>query len=147
MAYRSINPNNCRTLKSFEHLTSAQLEHSLAAADTCFKTWKHTSYAERAVVLSKAAALMHAHVDDFAKLATLEMGKRIDEARGEVKFSADILAYCAKNAESFLAPVRLHQRRVRGDRCGARDRRQRRREPCRAHRQVLAHLRHADPER
>jgi succinate-semialdehyde dehydrogenase/glutarate-semialdehyde dehydrogenase len=40
-----------------------------------------------------------AHVDDFAKLATLEMGKRIDEARGEVKFSGDILAYYAKNAE------------------------------------------------
>ena len=39
---------------------------------------------------------------------TLEMGKRIDEARGEVEFSADILAYYAKNAERFLAPVKLH---------------------------------------
>ncbi|MEP7099429.1 MAG: aldehyde dehydrogenase family protein, partial [Burkholderiales bacterium] len=108
MSYQSINPNTGKTLKSFEHLSSAQLEHALAAADTCFKTWKHTSFAARAVVLNKAAALMHAHVDEFAKLATLEMGKRIDEARGEVKFSADILAYYAKNAEAFLAPVRLH---------------------------------------
>ena len=48
------------------------------------------------------------HVDDFAKLATQEMGKRINEARGEVRFSADILAYYAKNAESFLAPTKLH---------------------------------------
>ena len=39
---------------------------------------------------------------------TLEMGKRIDEARGEVEFSANILAYYAKNAERFLAPVKLH---------------------------------------
>ena len=39
---------------------------------------------------------------------TLEMGKRINEARGEVEFSADILAYYAKNAERFLAPVKLH---------------------------------------
>jgi succinate-semialdehyde dehydrogenase/glutarate-semialdehyde dehydrogenase len=46
-------------------------------------------------------------VDDFARLATLEMGKRIDEARGEVKFSGDILAYYAKNAEVFLAPIKL----------------------------------------
>ena len=45
------------------------------------------------MILNKAAALLHAHVDDFAKLETLEMGKRIDEARGEVKFSGDILAY------------------------------------------------------
>ena len=39
---------------------------------------------------------------------TLEMGKRISEARGEVEFSARILAYYAKNAERFLAPVKLH---------------------------------------
>ena len=60
--------------------------------------------------MNKAASLMHAHIDDFVKLATLEMGKRIDEARGEVKFSADILAYYAKNAGSFLAPVKLSPR-------------------------------------
>ena len=36
---------------------------------------------------------------------TLEMGKRINEARGEVEFSSNILAYYAKNAERFLAPV------------------------------------------
>jgi len=50
---------------------------------------------------------MRANVDKFAKLATLEMGKRINEARGEVNFSANILAYYAKNAEHFLAPVKL----------------------------------------
>ena len=36
------------------------------------------------------------------------MGKRINEARGEVKFSGDILAYYARHAESFLAPLKLH---------------------------------------
>ena len=39
---------------------------------------------------------------------TTEMGKRIGEARGEVEFSARIMAYYAKNAERFLAPVTLH---------------------------------------
>ena len=36
------------------------------------------------------------------------MGKRINEARGEVKFSVDILAYYAQHAESFLSPLKLH---------------------------------------
>ena len=71
MTYQSVNPNTGKTLKSFEHLNSAQLEKSLAAAESCFHTWKHTSYAERAAIVAKAAALMHAHVDDYAKLATL----------------------------------------------------------------------------
>jgi len=108
MTYQSINPFTGKVLKTFEHLSNVQLEKSLAAAQACFETWKHKSYAERALIISKAAALMHAHVDDFAKLETLEMGKRIDEARGEVKFSADILAYYAKHAEAFLAPTQLH---------------------------------------
>jgi succinate-semialdehyde dehydrogenase/glutarate-semialdehyde dehydrogenase len=108
MPYQSVNPNDGKLLKNFEHLSSAQLEKSLATAESCFQTWKYKSYAERATILDKAATLMRAHVDDFAKLATLEMGKRIGEARGEVKFSADILTYYAKNAETFLAPAKLH---------------------------------------
>jgi len=108
MPYQSINPNDGKTVKTFEHLNKAQLEKSLATAESCFQTWKHTSYKERAAIVEKAATLMRAHVDDFAKLATLEMGKRIDEARGEVKFSADILSYYAEHAESFLKPVKLN---------------------------------------
>ena len=108
MNYQSVNPSDGKLLKSFEHLNSAQLEQSLATAESCFQTWKHTSYADRAAILKRAAKLMHDHVDDFAKLATLEMGKRINEARGEVNFSADILAYYAKNGEEFLAPTKLN---------------------------------------
>ena len=108
MTYQSINPNTGKLLKSYEHLTAAQLEKSLATAEATFQKWKHTSYAERAAVINKAAALMAAHVDDFAKLATQDMGKRIAEARGEVQFSADILAYYGKHAAAFLAPVKLH---------------------------------------
>ena len=108
MAYQSVNPNNGKVLKSFDKLTDEQLEKSIAAAETCFQTWKHTTYAQRAEIVAKAATLMRKNVDEFAKLATLEMGKRIDEARGEVKFSADILAYYAEHAKTFLAPTKLN---------------------------------------
>ena len=92
MAYQSINPFTGKQVKTFETLSDTQLEKALVAADSCFKAWRQTSYAQRAGIVAKAAALMHERVDDFAKLATLEMGKRIDEARGEVKFSGNILA-------------------------------------------------------
>jgi len=108
MTYESVNPNTGEVLKSFEHLSDAQLEKSLATAEQCFQNWKKKSYSERAAIINKAAALMHDQVDDFARLETLEMGKRINEARGEVNFSADILAYYARKGESFLAPTKLH---------------------------------------
>jgi succinate-semialdehyde dehydrogenase/glutarate-semialdehyde dehydrogenase len=108
MTYQSINPNSGKTLKTFEQLTDKQLDDKLATAATCFQSWKQKSYPERAATVAKAAELIRTHVDDFAKLATLEMGKRIDEARGEVNFSANILDYYAKNAARFLASEELH---------------------------------------
>jgi succinate-semialdehyde dehydrogenase/glutarate-semialdehyde dehydrogenase len=106
--YESVNPFDGKTLETFATITDEQLEKKLVAAQACYQTWRGKTYAERAAVVAKAAELMHAHVDDFARLATLEMGKRIDESRGEVTFSADILEYYARNAERFLAPVKLH---------------------------------------
>ena len=108
MAYSSVNPFNGKLLQSFEQLTDKQLEEKLATADSCYKTWKHTSYAERAKIIAKASKLLAERADEFAHTMTLEMGKRIGEARGEVKFSSDILAYYAKHAETFLAPQKLH---------------------------------------
>jgi len=106
--YESVNPADGATLKTFAAINDDQLEKKIATAQACYETWRHKSYAERAVIVAKAAELMHAHFEDFARLATLEMGKRIDESRDEVNFSADILGYYAKNAERFLAPVKLN---------------------------------------
>lgn len=107
MAYQSINPATGKTLKSFDELTDKQVELKLATAASCFDTWKKKSYSERAKIVSKAADLIRANIDKFAKHATFEIGKLINESRDEVNFSADILSYYAKNAETFLAPVKL----------------------------------------
>jgi succinate-semialdehyde dehydrogenase/glutarate-semialdehyde dehydrogenase len=105
--YQSTNPATGKVLKKFASLTDAELETKVVTAAKCFETWRHKSYAERAVILNRAAAILHERADEFANIMTLEMGKRISEARGEVEFSSNILAYYAKNAKRFLAPVKL----------------------------------------
>jgi succinate-semialdehyde dehydrogenase/glutarate-semialdehyde dehydrogenase len=107
MAYQSVNPYDGRTLKTFEELTDTQLETALSTAQQCFETWRHTSFAERSAVLTRAAAILRARVEDFARPITLEMGKLIEESRGEVALSASILDYYAENGERFLAPQQL----------------------------------------
>ena len=107
MTYQSVNPYDGKILKTFEGLTDKQLESALETAETCFESWRHTTFTERATVVAKAAAIMRARIDELARPVTLEMGKLIDEARGEVLLSADILDYYAKNAECFLAPQHL----------------------------------------
>jgi succinate-semialdehyde dehydrogenase/glutarate-semialdehyde dehydrogenase len=108
MTYQSVNPADGKLLKTFDELTDDQLETKLAAAARCYEKWRHKTYAERAVIVAKAGKILHARAAEFAHTMTLEMGKRIGEARGEVEFSARILAYYAENAERFLAPVKLH---------------------------------------
>jgi succinate-semialdehyde dehydrogenase/glutarate-semialdehyde dehydrogenase len=107
MTYQSVNPYTGEILKTFDRLTDQQLETALASAATCFESWRHITFTERAVVVAKAAAIMRARIDEFARPVTLEMGKLINEARYEVSLSADILDYYAKNAEEFLAPQHL----------------------------------------
>ena len=102
-----MNPYNGVVLKTFDTSTDAELEASLAKAATCFDVWRLTTFAQRGAVAGKAASIMRARVDELARLITLEMGKRIDEAKGEVLLSASIVEYYAKNAESFLVPVHL----------------------------------------
>jgi succinate-semialdehyde dehydrogenase/glutarate-semialdehyde dehydrogenase len=108
MTYQTVNPFDNKLVKSFEEITDKQLEQKLGIATACFETWKHTSYAHRAKIIARAAVLLHEQAEHFAQIMTMEMGKRIREARGEVEFSSQILAYYAENAERFLAPVKLH---------------------------------------
>jgi succinate-semialdehyde dehydrogenase/glutarate-semialdehyde dehydrogenase len=107
MAYQSFNPATGKLVKDFDELTDKQLEAKLAIAAACYQSWKKKTYAERAAILNKAAEILHAKADEFAEVMTLEMGKRISEARGEVEFSSLILTYYARNAERFLAPAKL----------------------------------------
>ncbi|HMU29151.1 MAG TPA: NAD-dependent succinate-semialdehyde dehydrogenase [Nitrospira sp.] len=107
MSYQSVNPFDGTTVKTFEQLTDAQLETALETAANCFENWRRTTFAERGAIAAKAAAIMRARIDEFARPVTLEMGKLIAESRAEVQLSADIIDYYAKTAERFLAPEPL----------------------------------------
>ena len=108
MTYQSVNPYDNSLVKTFDEITDAQLEAKIAAATACYATWKTTGYAHRAKIVARAAVLLHEQAEQFAQTMTMEMGKRIAEARGEVEFSSQILSYYAKNAEDFLARVQLN---------------------------------------
>ena len=104
MAYKTVNPYTGQTLETFDDLGGEGLEMALTQAADCFGVWRQMTFADRAAVVAKAAEIMRSDVDHFARLVTLEMGKRIAESRGEVELCAAILDYYAKHAEAFLAP-------------------------------------------
>jgi succinate-semialdehyde dehydrogenase/glutarate-semialdehyde dehydrogenase len=105
MAYQTINPANGEVVKTFPDLTDAELETIVKRAQHVYETdWRTRSIAERAKIISAVAAKLREHIDEYAGYVTLEMGKLIAEARGEVSLSADILDYYAQRAEHYLKP-------------------------------------------
>jgi succinate-semialdehyde dehydrogenase / glutarate-semialdehyde dehydrogenase len=107
MTYQSVNPFNGEVGKKYDTATDAEVDAALQAADMCFKMWRYATFQDRAVIAAKAAEILRNRVDEFANLVTLEMGKLIEESRGEVLLSADIIDYYGKNAEIFLEPKTL----------------------------------------
>ena len=102
--YQSVNPYNGAVLQTFEDHSDATMWSLLEGAHRAFHDhWSRASYRQRAKIVGTAATLMEERVQDLARLATLEMGKRIRESRDEVFLSSSILKFYAENAERFLA--------------------------------------------
>jgi succinate-semialdehyde dehydrogenase/glutarate-semialdehyde dehydrogenase len=114
MPYQSVNPATGELLQTFQEHTNQQMMDALVAADKIYReSWSALPYKERAKYIDRAAKLMLEQKESLARLATIEMGKRIAESRGEVELSASILKYYADNAEKFLAPRELNS--IMGD--------------------------------
>ncbi len=100
---QTINPNTNKTIKSFEEMTEKTIDIKVANAQQAFTKWKETSYQQKADLLRKVATLMRIKKSELAKTITLEMGKILAQAEGEIDLSADIFDYYAENGEAFLA--------------------------------------------
>ncbi|MFT8777037.1 MAG: NAD-dependent succinate-semialdehyde dehydrogenase [Gluconacetobacter liquefaciens] len=106
--YRTINPATGKTEKSFDLHGDHEVDTKLKAAHTLWKDdWRHRSFAERRAIVQKAADILRRDKEKHARLISIEMGKVLPEAIGEIELSADILAYYAEKAEQFLAPLKL----------------------------------------
>ncbi len=100
--YATINPATGERVAEFPTLTDEEVQDALKRSFTEYRTWRSTPLAERAAVLTRVAELHRERSEELAALLTLEMGKPIAEARGEVALVASIYAYYADNAERFL---------------------------------------------
>jgi succinate-semialdehyde dehydrogenase / glutarate-semialdehyde dehydrogenase len=77
---------------------------ALERAHAAFLEWRERPLSERCDLLRALAATLRANKADLAREATLEMGKILREAEGEVEKSAVFCEYYADNAERLLAP-------------------------------------------
>ena len=103
MPIQTINPNTNELVKSFDEMTDKAVDNAVAQAEKAFSSWRKTNYQERSQLLNKVAQLMRKEKKSLAELITLEMGKLLSQAEGEIDLSANIIEYYAKHGAEFLA--------------------------------------------
>jgi len=99
---QTINPATGEPGKAYDPHT---LDDGLAAAKAAraaFLEWRRTSFDERAAVIRKAAEILRARKDEFARLMTEEMGKTVTDGRAEVEKCAFHCDWFADHAEEYL---------------------------------------------
>ncbi|MFF9809421.1 NADP-dependent succinic semialdehyde dehydrogenase [Streptomyces coeruleorubidus] len=103
MPIATVNPANGETLKTYEAMGEEEIERRLQLAEATFRTYRTTTFDERARLMRKAADLLEEDQQDIARVLTTEMGKPIQQARAEAAKCAKAMRWYADHAEELLA--------------------------------------------
>jgi succinate-semialdehyde dehydrogenase/glutarate-semialdehyde dehydrogenase len=103
MPIATINPATGETVRTFEPLSSAEVDAKIQTAFEAFHALRRTSFADRAAKMRKAAEIIESEKDRWARIMTTEMGKTLKSAGDEALKCALACRYYADNAEKFLA--------------------------------------------
>ncbi|MCF3118706.1 NADP-dependent succinic semialdehyde dehydrogenase [Streptomyces arenae] len=106
MPIATVDPATGETVETFEPIAPAEIERRLTAADTTYARYRLTGFAERALLLGRAADLLEEDVPDIARTMTLEMGKPVTAARAEAAKCVKAMRWYAEHAEALLADER-----------------------------------------
>ncbi|WP_313350014.1 NAD-dependent succinate-semialdehyde dehydrogenase, partial [Paracoccus sp. (in: a-proteobacteria)] len=80
-------------------LSRAEVKRAIAAAAQAMKGWTARTAKERAQVMRKWFDLMMENQDDLGKILTVEMGKPLPEAKGEIAYAASFIEWFGEEAK------------------------------------------------
>ncbi|WP_052282566.1 succinate-semialdehyde dehydrogenase [Kluyvera genomosp. 1] len=99
----SINPATGETISSLPWATTAEVDVVIGLADNAFRQWRKTSVTQRADALRAVGRVLRERDEEMAQCITREMGKPINQARGEVAKSAHLCDWYAEHGPAMLA--------------------------------------------
>ena len=94
--FKTICPADGSVLAECAQATKEDVDEAVKAAWEAFKTWKHTTVAERAAVLNKIAAIIDENKEHLAMVESMDNGKPIRETLAvDIPMAADHFRYFA----------------------------------------------------
>jgi succinate-semialdehyde dehydrogenase/glutarate-semialdehyde dehydrogenase len=103
MAIATVNPATGETVKTFDALSAEEVDAKLARAAEAFRSYRLTTFAQRAEWMRAAADILEKEADAVAAMMTTEMGKTLKSAKAEAQKCAKACRFYAEHAEEFLA--------------------------------------------
>ncbi|WP_130835826.1 aldehyde dehydrogenase family protein [[Erwinia] mediterraneensis] len=100
----SRNPTNGEILARYMMQSTTELEQALNHSARGFSLWRNTGLNQRLQVLSQLGDQLRQRRDELAHMITLEMGKPIAQARGEITKCADLCDWYVSQGAGILAP-------------------------------------------
>ena len=100
-----INPATLEVLGQLPHATEADLDRALAAAQRAFESWKKSSPMDRSAILRKVAQLSRERAKEIGRNMTLDQGKPLAEAVGEVSSCAEHADWHAEECRRIYGRV------------------------------------------
>ena len=98
----TMNPATGQVGRAYDWHTPEQAGDAATAAQAAFRTWRRTPFSQRSAIMGKAAQILRARKDEFARLMTEEMGKTVDDGRAEIEKCAFQCDWFAGHAERYL---------------------------------------------
>lgn len=99
------NPATGAVMGTIPDLSADETRRAIDAANLAFASWKRTTHGHRAALLERWFALMEDHAGDLARLLTLEQGKPLAEAKGEIAYGASFVKWFAEEARRIDGTV------------------------------------------
>jgi len=93
------NPANGQQLGSVPKMGAAETREAIDAAAGALPAWRALTAKERSAILRRWFELMMEHQDDLARLMTLEQGKPLAEAKGEISYAASFIEWFAEEGK------------------------------------------------
>ncbi len=100
-----LNPADGSLLGQVADCGAAETERAVAAANAAWPAWRDKTAKERAAILRTWFELILAHQEDLALLMTLEQGKPLAEAKGEVVYGASFVEWFAEEGKRIYGDI------------------------------------------
>jgi succinate-semialdehyde dehydrogenase/glutarate-semialdehyde dehydrogenase len=100
---QTVSPATGEPGKSYDPHSIDDARAAASAARAAFLNWRRTEFAERSASIHRAAEILRARADEFARLMTEEMGKTLDDGRAEIEKCAFHCDWFADHAADYLA--------------------------------------------